>query len=143
VYDCLWGTDTVRVVVAGELSREAHNAPLHLFSASADLVHFGGTAYERRSEDTSRLLDQLFGQLRGEGLAVAYTMRDFRRDYTKEHLAELTPEERLAGLSAEERLAGLPAEEVLAALPVEQIRKYLDRATAEPKIRSRPPRRKK
>jgi hypothetical protein len=29
VYDCQWGTDTVRVVVAGELPREAHNAPLH------------------------------------------------------------------------------------------------------------------
>jgi hypothetical protein len=43
VYDCLW--DTVRVVVAGELSREPHNAPLHLFSASPELVAFGGGAY--------------------------------------------------------------------------------------------------
>ena len=34
VYDCRWGTDTIRVVVAGELPREAHNAPLHLFSAA-------------------------------------------------------------------------------------------------------------
>jgi len=25
-------TDTIRVVVAGELPQEAHNAPLHLFS---------------------------------------------------------------------------------------------------------------
>jgi hypothetical protein len=155
VYDCLWGTDTVRVVVAGELSREAHNAPLHLFSASAELVHFGGTAYERRSEDTSRLLDQLFGRLRGEGLAVAYTMRDFRRDYIKEHLPELPLEEceevlralpaekRLAGLAPEERLAGLAPEERLAGLSAEQIRAYLDREAAGPKIRSRPPRRKK
>src|SRR5262249_26957093 len=38
VYDCLWGTDTIRIVVAGELPQEAHNAPLHLFSASPDLV---------------------------------------------------------------------------------------------------------
>jgi len=34
VYDCRWGTDVVRVIVAGQLSREPHNAPLHLFSAS-------------------------------------------------------------------------------------------------------------
>src|SRR5437899_4821439 len=33
VYDCRWGTDAIRVVVAGELPREPHNAPLHLFSA--------------------------------------------------------------------------------------------------------------
>src|SRR5262249_16005804 len=37
VYDCRWGTDTVRVIVAGELPQEAHNAPLHLFSASPAL----------------------------------------------------------------------------------------------------------
>ncbi len=35
-YDCRWGTDAIRVVVAGELSREAHNAPLDLFSATPD-----------------------------------------------------------------------------------------------------------
>src|SRR4051794_14189550 len=59
VYDCRWGTDTVRVVVAGELPPEAHNAPLHLFSAAPELVAFGGGAYQLRSEQTSRLLGQL------------------------------------------------------------------------------------
>src|SRR4051812_19386420 len=49
VYDCRWGTDTIRVVVSGELPREPHNAPLHLFIASPDLVAFGGGAYRRRS----------------------------------------------------------------------------------------------
>src|SRR5438874_13594092 len=55
VYECRWGTDVVRVVVAGELPRQAHNAPLHLFSASPQLVDFGRGAYRRRSENTSRL----------------------------------------------------------------------------------------
>src|SRR5205823_5289954 len=59
VYDCRWGTDVVRVIVAGELPREAHNAPLHLFSASPELVSFGSSVYRRRSEDTSLLLGQL------------------------------------------------------------------------------------
>ena len=94
VYDCRWGTDTVRVVVAGELPREAHNAPLHLFSASPDLVGFGGGAYRRRSEQTSRLLGQLFERLQGEGFAMSFTMEDFKRQYVKEHFAQLTPEER-------------------------------------------------
>src|SRR2546421_7087437 len=42
VYDCRWGTDTIRVLVAGELPREAHNVPLHLFSAGA-----GGLRWRR------------------------------------------------------------------------------------------------
>ena len=54
----------VRVVVAGELPREAHNAPLHLFSASPDLVSFGSGAYRRRSERRSLLLGQLCERLR-------------------------------------------------------------------------------
>src|SRR5919205_4610589 len=49
VYDCRWGTDVVRVLVAGGLPREAHNAPLHLFSASPELVSFARGAYRRRS----------------------------------------------------------------------------------------------
>ena len=46
----------VRVLVTGQLPREVHNAPLHLFSASPELVDFASTAYHRGSEDTSSLL---------------------------------------------------------------------------------------
>src|SRR3954471_16200993 len=81
VYDCRWGTDAVRVVVAGELPREGHNAPLHLFSASRELVQFGRGAYRRRSDKPSGLLGQLFEMLTDEGLAMPYTMDDFVRDY--------------------------------------------------------------
>src|SRR5439155_27286222 len=73
VYDCRWGTDVVRVVVAGELPREPHNAPLHLFSASPELVGFGQKAYQRRSEETSLLLRQLFERFREEGFTMSYT----------------------------------------------------------------------
>jgi hypothetical protein len=65
VYDCRWGVDTIRVLVAGELPREPHNAPLHLFSTSRELVGFGWSAYRPRSPNTSALLGELFGQLRG------------------------------------------------------------------------------
>src|SRR5271168_2834557 len=60
VYDCRWGTDTIRVVVAGELPQEAHNAPLHLFSASPELIGYASGAYRQRSKNTSALLRQLF-----------------------------------------------------------------------------------
>jgi hypothetical protein len=137
VYDCRWGTDTVRVIVAGELPREAHNAPLHLFSASPELVEFGRGAYHQRSEETSLLLRQLFERFREEDFAMSYTMEDFKRDYVKQHFAQLTPEER------EEVLQALPPEERLAGLSAEQIQQYLDRLSAERPAAPRKPRRKK
>jgi hypothetical protein len=137
VYDCLWGTDTVRVVVTGEVSRQPHNALRHLFSAVPDRVGFSGGAYRRRSTDADALLDQVFERYHQEGLAVGYTMPDFRRDYIKEYLPELPREDR------EDVLRALPAEDLLAVLSLEQIRQYLDRATAGHKAGVSKPRRKK
>jgi hypothetical protein len=77
---------------------------------------------------------------------MVYTMRDFRRDYIKEHLPKLTSEEIqdvLRVVPPEEILATLSAEEILATLSAEQLRAYLDRVTADRKSRSRQPRRKK
>jgi hypothetical protein len=102
VYHCRWGTDEVRVVVAGQLPRAAQNAPLHLFSASPELVGFGRSAYQRRSENTSGVLGQLLERFQGEGFAMSFTMEDFQRQYAREHFARLTPEEQ------REALEGLP-----------------------------------
>jgi hypothetical protein len=158
VYDCLWGTDTIRVVVAGELPREPHNAPLILFSASPELVGFGRSAYQRRSANTSALLGQLFDRLHEEGFTMSFTMEDFQRQYAKEHFAQLTPEEQrealerlspehrrevLQSLPPEERLAGLPLEQRLAGLSAEQLRQYLDQMSARPSSGARKPRRMK
>jgi hypothetical protein len=93
VYHCQWATDAVRIVVAGQLSREVHNAPLHLFSASPDLVGFGQNAYQRRSQNTSLLLGQLFERLRGEGFTMSFTMEDFKRELTKKYFKKLSPQE--------------------------------------------------
>jgi hypothetical protein len=149
VYDCRWGLDTIRVLVAGQLPREAQNAPLHLFSASPELVGFASGAYRRRSQDTSALLRQLFERFRGEGIAMSYTMEDFRRQYAKEHFAELTPEEQREALEAlppeklQEVLQALPPEERLAGLSPEQIQQYLNQLTAGKTAGPRKPRRKK
>jgi hypothetical protein len=133
VYDCRWGTDTVRVIVAGALPREPHNAPLHLFSAQPELVDYGRSAYQRRSANTSALLGQLFGQLRAEGFAVSFTMEDFQRQYAKEHFAQLTPEER------REALESLAPEELLGVLSAEQIQQYLDQlAAGRPAVAGKP-----
>jgi hypothetical protein len=152
VYDCRWGTDTIRVVVVAELPQEAHNAPLHLFSAAPDLVEFGGRSYERRSEQTSRLLNQLFEMLRGEGFAMSYTMEDFNREYNRKlflKLTKLTPEERreaLESLAPDERqevLQSLPVGELLTLLSAEQVKQLRDQLLAGPVPQSRKSRRKR
>jgi hypothetical protein len=161
VYHCQWATDVVRVIVTGQLSREPHNAPLHLFSASPELVDFGQSTYRRRSANTSALLGQLFGRLRQEGFAMTYTMEDFKRDLAREYFSELSPQERqqmlqslspqerqqmLQSLSPQERqqmLQSLSPQERLAGLSAEQIRRYLQRLTAGRAARPRKSRRKK
>jgi len=53
------------------------------------------------------ILNQLFENYHVEGLEMSYTMEDFRRDYIREHAAEI-----LEQFSAEERLQGLSLEEL-------------------------------
>ncbi len=149
VYDCRWGTDTIRVIVAGELSRAAHNAPLHLFSASPELVGFGSGNYHQRSQQTSRLVLELFERFRGEGFLMTFTMEDFNRQFVKEHFLQLTPKERqevLQKLSPEDRrkvVQPLPAEELLKLLSAQQIQELREQLSADRPAPRRKPRRKK
>lgn len=137
VYDCQWGTDRVKVIVAGQLPREEQNAPLHLFSASPELVGFGQGMYRRHSDRTSGLIGQLFERFHGEGLLMAYTMADFTRDFILEHFPKLSLEEQ------RKILQSVPPEERLADLTPEQIRQLVDRLTEGRPAKSRKPRRKK
>jgi hypothetical protein len=123
--------------VAGELPREVHNAPLHLFSASPELVRFGQGSYQQHSEETSLLLRQLFERFRAEDFAMSYTMEDFKRDFFKEHFAKLTPDEQ------REVLQSLPPKELLGVLSAEQIREYLDELTTAHPPKPHTSRRKK
>lgn len=141
VYDCRWGLDTIRVIVAGQLPRETHNAPLHLFSASPELVGFAGGTYRRHSAQTSRLLDQLLKRFREEGIAMTYTMEDFNRQYAKEFFAQLTPEEQREAL---ERLSPERRRELLQSLlSEEQVRQLVEQLAAGRAAKPRKSRRKK
>jgi hypothetical protein len=68
---------------------------------------------------------------------MSYTMQDFRRDYIKEHLPQLTPEEQ------QDILQSLPPEKRLAGLSAEQVRQYLEKLTARRASKSRKSRKKK
>jgi hypothetical protein len=112
IYYCPRGTDAIVVVVLRQLPQSAHNALWHLFSAVPEQVGYAVQSYRPHSPDTTTLLNRLFEGYKKEGLAMPYTMADFRRDYVREHLKDLTPEERLEGLPVEERLKGLSAQEI-------------------------------
>ena len=158
--------------MAGQLAREPHNAPLHLFSASAELINFGQGAYGPRSGRTSGVLQQLFNAYQGE-VVMPFTWADFDLWYIEDHFPQLTPQEQgkvlqqlspdrrrelLQSLPAQERrdlvqslpaqerrevLESLPLEERLAGLSEEQIRQYLDQLTAGSPAQPRKPQRKK
>lgn len=121
VYRLRWGTDAIRILVTRELPETKNNAVLHLFSAAPQRVRFGVQHYRRRSNDLSTVVNQLFSAYQSEGIFMPYTMEDFRRDYVREHLHDLTPEERLEGLALEERLKGLSIEQL------EQLEQYLNK----------------
>jgi len=170
VYACQRGTDGIRIIVAGQVSREPHNALLHLFSASAETVGYGAGHYEQRSRDTSSLVGRLLGNYQGE--AMSYTMADYRRDTAKEYFRELTPEEQrevlqslapeqqrevlrslapeqqrevLRSLAPEQQrkvLRGLTTEQRLAGLSAEEIAAYLKKLQSERPSRKRKPRRR-
>ena len=75
-------------------------------------------ADQRRSQDISTIISQLFERYREEGIIMSYTFEDFRRDYTREHLHLLSPDEVLSHYKPEQRLTGLTKA---------QIRAYLER----------------
>ena len=113
VYDVRHFTGMVRLVVVHELPQQEHNALLHLFSARIELLRYGSGHYRPRSEETSKLLLQLFDRYRLEGAIMPDALeqlKQFVEESTKRLLKELPAEERLDGLSPDELLAALSPE---------------------------------
>jgi hypothetical protein len=89
------GSDFIRVVVLGQLPDTEHNAVLHLLSASPEKFRYGASHYQQHSTETSTLLERLIEGYRREGIAMPYTMEDFRREYMEDGFEEMTPEQQL------------------------------------------------
>ena len=112
VYEVVWGTHPIRVMVLNEIPKGEQNALWNLFSAVREKVVSAEAQYRNHPGDMSSIINQLFNNYELEGLFMPYTMEDFRRDYILAHLEEvLTRDEILQRFSADERLKGLsPAE---------------------------------
>jgi hypothetical protein len=106
-------------------------------AAEATGLHLFFVCVGREEEPCRIRLGHFFQRLWEEDFAMSFTMEDFKRQYVKEHFAELTPEEQ------EEVLQSLSPEVRLAGLSVEQIRQYLEQLTRGGATTARKPRRKK
>ena len=136
VYEAVWGTTTIRIVVAGRLPRTEPNALLHLFSASESLLQYGREHCRIQSAQTSTLVLELFADYRVEGLNVPITMEEFIRKARKKLIQEAPIEERLEGLTPEQLLEQVSAEEILERLPAEERLKGM---TTEERLKGVPP----
>jgi len=139
VYDYVWGTDEIRVIVAGELAQEPRNAPLHLFSASSELVGFGFGAFQQdhQSQTSRRVLALLQSTLNKEGFTMSFTKQDFEREYFKAMWPMLSPEEQ------KESLEGVPLATRLAGLTEEEVQQYFRNRDADNPAAKRKPKVKK
>jgi hypothetical protein len=134
VYDCSRGSDVIRIVVINHLAEEARNALLHLFSAIRSKIEYGAEHYEMQSNETSSLVDEVFGQYREEGKAMPYTMEDFRKYYE----AKYTLKERLSrmGIDQDEVISSAPKEQLLKHVSKEDILKHISRKDIEAYLKS-------
>jgi hypothetical protein len=131
VYDCLWGTDTVRLLVIRDLPQNERNAMLQFFSAAKDQWEYAQSHYQQKSKETSSLIRDLWNLYSEEGLAMPYTMEDYKRELKDRLVKEFTPElkeQLLKELTVKEKLKGLSPQEIVNEIPLEE---FLQSISAE------------
>lgn len=115
----------IRVLVLSGLPLAQRNAVLAFFTFDAEKVRFALNHYQWQMEDGSTVINQLLDKYSLEGIAMPYTMEQFRKDYVKAHLGELDPEDRLKGLEPEVVFASFEPEDRLRGLDPKEIEAYL------------------
>ena len=137
VYDIVWGTDTIRLIVLSQIPSGDHNAIWRLFSANSESVIQARDQYEMNQPIISTIIQNLFEIYQQEKIDVSYTIQDYQIDYVRDHLNLLPADEvlnhysakdRLNGLTARDRLNGLSVEDILDGLMADEI---LDKASPD------------
>jgi hypothetical protein len=125
IYEVQWGSQRIRIIVLSEVPKVERNAIWQLYSGIPENVQYGALHYNWRRTDLSKAINVLFKFYQIEGIAMPYTVEDFKKDLKKELLALLTPEELLEIPAMDELLKRLPPEELLKRLTREEIEAYL------------------
>ena len=117
VYEVLWGSKSIRIIVLSQIPKLPRNAVWQLFSNIPERVHFGAVNYHWRSSKHSSIVNDLYQHYQAEVPTMPYTWDDYYFEKALEQkdklLAVLPAEERLKGLPVEARLRGLSDEERL------------------------------
>ena len=125
VYDLRVLSMEIRILVLSEMPTEQRNAILSLFSFDAEKVKYAVDHYQWQQEDGSTVINQLLDQYAIEGIAMPYTMEQFRKEYIKAHLGELDIDDRLKGVDPKDVLSRFDPETMLKYLDPEKIEAYL------------------
>ncbi len=136
VYQVVWGTHPIRLLVLSEMPPAEQNLIWNLFSTVQEKAVYGAVPFKTQSGNMSSIINDLFEYYRLEGLVMPYTMEDYQRDVARRYLSQLTVDEILQQvsvdkilqqLSVDEILQRLPTQERLRGLSVEEIRAYLEK----------------
>ncbi len=111
VYELAWGSQQIRMIVLSQIPEAEQNAIWQLFSGIPEHISYGASHYHWHIEQLSTVIYELYTHYRLEGIPMPYTVTDYCRDFTREHIDWLTPDERLKGIAPEERLKGIALEE--------------------------------
>ncbi len=116
VFELTWGDRQIRLIVLSQIARSERNVFWLLFSGKAEEFIYANQHYHWHCPAERAVLNQLYEWYKQRGVVMPYTMDDFTKDFTKEHLHLLPPEEVLRQFSPKERLEGLSLEEITAYL---------------------------
>jgi len=113
VYDVVWGTDTIRLIVLSQIPDGEHNAIWRLFSAKSKFVLQAFGQYKINQPEISTIVGDLLERYQQEKIDMSYTIQDYQKDYVRDHLNLLSPDDVLKRYSADEVLKRYSADEVL------------------------------
>ncbi len=113
VYEVLWGSQSIRVIVLSQVPKHPRNAVWQLFSNVREGVHFGAANYLWRSSKHSLVVNDLYHYYQAEVPSMPYTWDDYYDEKALEHKDKI-----LARLPVEDRLKGVKPAELLKRVPV-------------------------
>jgi len=116
IFDLTWGDRQIRLIVVRQIERSKRNAFWLLFSGKAQQFVYAEQHYQWHCPAERAVLNQLYEWYKQRGVVMPYTMEDFTREFTEEHLHLLPPEKVLRQFSLEQRLEGLSLDEISAYL---------------------------
>lgn len=126
----MFGSRTMRVIVASEVRPRENNTPWLLFSGIPEKVEFAKTHHRWRHPQASSIIHCLYERYFAEKVFMPYSLEDYCRDYQQELFENVPLEKRFTDTSLEEVLKVVTQvfspEQVAKALPPE-VANYLGR----------------